>query len=224
VAELLGAYGLNSIESRVVATPADAAEAAASLGFPVALKADGTGIVRKTEAGAVALRLTTATEVEVAAEEMETRLAAEGHPVTRFVVQRMVTDGIEVLVGVTNDQSFGPVVVCGAGGVAAEVTRDLAARITPLTDVDASELVQRLRILPLLSGWRGSPPTDIAALEETLLRVSALVDAHAEIRELDLNPVIVNGEGAWIVDARVRLADAPARSSWPAVGVAGPPA
>jgi len=222
-AELLGAYGLNSVESRVVTTPADAADAAASLGFPVALKADAAGVVHKTEAGAVSLHLATAAEVASAAEEMTTRLAAQQHPVIRFVVQRMVTDGVEMLVGVANDQSFGPVVVCGAGGVTTEVTRDLGARITPLTDVDAAELVEGLRISPLLRGWRGSPPTDVAALEETLLRVSALVDAHAEIRELDLNPVVVNTDGAWIVDARVRVADAPACSSWPAVGVAGPP-
>jgi acyl-CoA synthetase (NDP forming) len=222
IAELLGAYGLESLESRVVASPAEAAEAAESIGFPIALKADAAGIVHKSEAGAVALHLATRAEVASAAQEMAAKLGERGHPIVRFVVQRMVTNGIEMLVGVASDQTFGPVVVCGAGGATAELRRDIGARITPLTDVDAGELVERLRISPLLQGWRGSPPTDVAALEETLLRVSALVEAHAEVRELDLDPVVVNSDGAWIVDARVRIAGAPSRSSWPAVGVAGP--
>jgi acyl-CoA synthetase (NDP forming)/GNAT superfamily N-acetyltransferase len=222
VADVLGAYGLNSIESRIVATPAEAADAARELGLPVALKADARGVVHKTEAGAVALRLDSREAVTEAAHEMSIRLDAENHHVERFVVQRMADDGIEMLVGVSQDSSFGPVIVCGAGGVAAEAMHDLSARITPLTDLDAADLVRTLRVWPLLSGWRGAQPLDVAALEDTLLRVSALVEAHAEIRELDLNPVVVTATGASIVDARVRVQAARPAESWPAVGAPGP--
>lgn len=222
VADVLGAYGLSSIESRIATSPADAAEAATELGFPVALKADAVGVVHKTDAGAVVLRLASPEAVSAAADEMAAALAEAGHPVERFVVQRMAEDGIEMLVGVAHDQSFGPVVVCGAGGVAAEVLQDLSARITPLTNLDAAELVRALRVSPLLLGWRGSQPLAVAALEEMLLRVSALVEAHAEIRELDLNPVVVTATGAVIVDARVRVKAAELPESWPAIGSPGP--
>jgi acyl-CoA synthetase (NDP forming) len=222
VARLLDAYGLHSIESRVVETVAEAVDAAASLGFPVALKADATGVVHKTEAGAVALGLADPADLEAAAREMSARLDAHGHPVERFVVQRMAGDGVEMLVGVVHDPSFGPIAVCGAGGVTAEMVRDISARITPLTDVDAEQMVRELRISRLLLGWRGSPPVDLDALKVLLLRVSALVDAHAEIRELDLNPVVVNATGVSVVDARVSVAASQPRPSWPAIGAAAP--
>lgn len=222
VAEVLGAYGLNSIESRVVSSPAEAGKAAAGLGFPVALKADAEGVVHKTEAGAVALRLGSAQAVTAAAGGMAAALADAGHPVQRYVVQQMAGDGIEMLVGVAHDHSFGPVVVCGAGGVAAELQQDLSARITPLTDLDAAELVRALRVSPLLFGWRGSSALAVPALEETLLRVSALVEGHAEVRELDLNPVVLTVAGAMIVDARVRVEAADIPESWPAIGSPGP--
>jgi acyl-CoA synthetase (NDP forming) len=119
--------------------------------------------------------------------------------------------GVELLMGVVHDDSFGPVVACGAGGVNAELLRDVAVRITPLTDVDAAEVVRSLRMFPLLEGYRGSPPCDVAAVEDVLLRLSALVEGHPEIAELDANPVIASPEGATIVDARVRLALAPPR-------------
>lgn len=223
VADLLDAYGLHSVESRVVETVSEATEAAVSLGFPVALKADAMGIVHKSEADAVVLDLADASEVEGAARRMSAQLGASGHEVERFVVQRMAGDGVEMLIGVAHDQSFGPVVVCGAGGVTAEVVRDLTARVTPLTDVDASQMVRELRISPLLVGWRGSAPVDLDAVEEMLLRVSALVDAHAEIRELDLNPVVVSPTGVSIVDARVCVREAQPRPSWPAIGASLPP-
>jgi acyl-CoA synthetase (NDP forming) len=127
-----------------------------------------------------------------------------------------------MLVGVAHDPSFGPVVVCGAGGVAAEVLRDLDARITPLTDLDARELVGSLRISPLLRGWRGSAPVDVASLEEAILRVGALVETHPEIAELDLNPVIVNAAGACIVDARIRVEEATPPPPWPSLNAPVP--
>ena len=102
----------------------------------------------------------------------------------------MVPDGVELIVGVVHDPSFGPVLACGAGGTTAELIKDVAVRITPVSDLDAKEMLRSLRTFPLLDGYRGAPRCDLAAIEDVLLRVSALVEAHPEIAELDLNPVI----------------------------------
>ena len=137
-------------------------------------------------------------------------LAAEGLTGTGFIVQPMVESGVEMIVGVTHDPVFGPIVVCGAGGVLVELVKDLAVRITPLTQQDAGEMIRSLKTFPLLSGYRGGPRYDVAALEEVVLRVGALVDDIHEIAELDLNPVIVlpEGQGVSVVDARVRVTQA----------------
>jgi acetate---CoA ligase (ADP-forming) len=125
--------------------------------------------------------------------------------------------GVELLVGVVHDESFGPVVACGAGGVNAELQRDVAVRTPPLTDVDAAEMVRSLRTYPLLEGYGGTPRCDVAAVEDVLLRLSALVEGHPEIAELDA-PVIAGPAGATIVDARVCLAPAPPRPLLSALG------
>src|SRR5947207_2647923 len=117
----------------------------------------------------------------------------------------MVTPGVEMLVGVVHDPLFGPVVACGAGGTAVELMKDVAVRITPLTDRDAHDMVRSLATFPLLEGYRGAPPVDVPAVEELLLRVSAMVEAHPEIAEMDCNPVMVTAHGAVVVDARIRL-------------------
>ena len=115
------------------------------------------------------------------------------------------TDGVEMLVGVVHDRLFGPVIACGAGGSAMGRQRDVAVRITPLTDRDADEMIRSLAMLPVLEGAAGTPPVDLAALEELLLRVSAMVEAHPEIVEMDCNPVLVGPESAIVVEARVRI-------------------
>jgi acyl-CoA synthetase (NDP forming) len=203
VAELLACYGIAIAEWRLAGSPEAAGAAAAELGGPVALKAVGPRLVHKTEAHAVRLGLSGAGQVGRAAAELAAALAVEGHAVDGFLVQRMVGDGVELLVGVVNDASFGPVVACGAGGTAVELLKDVAVRITPLTDVDAAEMVRSLATFPLLEGYRGAPKADVAALEDLLLRVSAMVEAHPEIAELDCNPVTVLPDGAVVVDARV---------------------
>jgi acetate---CoA ligase (ADP-forming) len=134
-----------------------------------------------------------------------------------FLVQRQVPDGVEMLVGVVNDPLFGPVVACGAGGVAAELLKDVEVRLTPLTDRDAGEMLRELRTFPLLEGYRGSPAANIDSLEELILRVSALVDTHPELVEMDCNPVMATPEGAVIVDARVRVQPAPPKRPWAGV-------
>jgi acyl-CoA synthetase (NDP forming) len=136
---------------------------------------------------------------------MRAHVLQQGAEFEGFVVQEMVHDGAEMLVGSVADPVFGPVVVVGAGGVTVELTRDVATRVVPLSDVDASEMVRELSTFPLLDGFRGATPKDVAALEDVLLRVAALVDRHPEVLEMDCNPVIVKRHGAVVVDARVRV-------------------
>jgi acyl-CoA synthetase (NDP forming) len=152
-----------------------------------------------------------------AAQEMSRSVEGLGHRVEGFLVQRRVPDGIEMLVGVVNDPLFGPVVACGAGGVTAELLKDVEVRLTPLTDRDAAEMLRALRTYPLLEGYRGAPAADIASLEELMLRVSALVEAHPELVEMDCNPVMATPEGAVIVDARIRVQPAPPARPWAGV-------
>jgi len=205
VAALLSCYGLRLAEWRLARTPTAAGRAAKELGGPVALKAIAPTLVHKTEARGVRLSLTGQARVSAAAQEMAAEVAVAGHTVRRFLVQRMVEGGVEMLVGMVHDPVFGPVVACGAGGVAVELMKDVAVRITPLADLDASAMVRSLATFPLLDGYRGAPKADVAALEDLLLRVSALVENHPEVAEMDCNPVKVLSEGAVIVDARIRL-------------------
>jgi acyl-CoA synthetase (NDP forming) len=164
----------------------------------------------------VRLHLRGAAQVETAAAEMSAQLAAQGQSPTGFVVQAMTQGGVEMLVGVVHDPQFGPVVACGAGGVQVELLRDVSVRLTPLAKEDAAEMIHSLKTYPLLTGFRGAPVCDVAALEEGLLRVSAMVEDLAQIAELDLNPFVVQQQGAAILDARIRVTAVEAR---PLLGV-----
>jgi acetyl coenzyme A synthetase (ADP forming)-like protein len=199
---LLAAIGIRHEPVRRAATVDDAVRLAASLGFPVALKALGPTLLHKTERRAVVLNLADARELRMAAADLESRLGAE---LTGFAVQRMVPGGVEMLVGSVNDPLFGPVVVCGAGGVLAELLADSATRLHPLTVPDAAHMVGELKSARLLRGFRGQPPLDEAALRDALLRLSVLLSMCPEIQELDINPIKVFESGVCAVDARVRV-------------------
>jgi len=137
---------------------------------------------------------------------MATALSARGITPEGFLVQEMVPAGVEMIVGVVHDPQFGPVIACGAGGVLVELLRDVSVRLTPLNAEDAEEMVQSLKTYPLLTGFRGQPAHDAAALQDALLRVSALVEDLPQIVELDCNPIMVLRRGAAVIDARVRVA------------------
>jgi acetyl coenzyme A synthetase (ADP forming)-like protein len=209
VDRLLSCYGLRTARAERAASPEEAGDAAARIGGPVAIKAFGPDIVHKTEVGAVALGLDGPAQTTDAAREMAGRVSDAGLTLEGFLVQEMVQDGVEMLVGVAHDPLFGPVVACSAGGTTVELVRDVAVRVTPITDLDAAEMVRSLRTFPLLEGFRGAPKVDVAALEEVILRVSELVDHHPAVAEMDCNPVMVLPHGALIVDARVRVQEAP---------------
>jgi len=207
VATVLGSYGLPMIEQRWCTTPEEVAEAALAMGGTVALKAGATGIVHKTEAGAVALGVP-APEAGGAASEMLERLEEAGQEVEGFLVQQMAPKGLEMIVGAVHDAHFGPVLACGAGGTMVELLGDVSVRIAPLARTEAEEMVRELRTFPALNGYRGAPPRDLDALVDVILRIGVLVDRLPEIQELDLNPVLVHAEGVSLVDARIRVAKA----------------
>jgi len=136
---------------------------------------------------------------------MTRRIAEHGEQLEGFVVQEMVTGGVEMFVGMTADPEFGPIVACGAGGVTVELIRDVSVRVAPITDLEASDMVRSLATFPLLDGFRGASPKDVRALEDVVLRVSALAVDQPAIVEMDCNPVMVLERGAVVVDARVRV-------------------
>jgi len=216
VADLLACYGLRMVEQRFVRTPDEAAEAARELGGRVALKVIAPTVLHKTEAGGVRLKLHDPDKVRTAAEEMFAKLESEGQSPTGFIVQRMAQAGVEMILGVVHDPQFGPVVACGAGGTQVELLRDVAVRLTPISQLEASEMIRALKTYPLLDGFRGGKRFDVAALEDALLRVSALVDDIPQIAELDCNPFVVTEQGGEILDARVRVASVEPR---PLIGV-----
>jgi acetyl coenzyme A synthetase (ADP forming)-like protein len=203
---VLRCYGIPTVAQRIAATPDDAGRAAEEIGGKIALKAVSVEILHKTELDAVRLNLQGAQEVREAARAMAAALKDGGHPTSAFLVQAMASSGVEMLVGVVQDPQFGPVVACGAGGTLVEVVRDISVRLAPLTRDDASDMIQSLRTYPLLTGFRGRPNADVSALEDVLLRISAIAEDLPQIVEIDCNPLTVQTKGAAVVDVRMRVA------------------
>ncbi len=207
--ELFQAYGIRASAARPAANRGEAAAAAKSVGFPVALKIQSPDVVHKTDVGGVKLNLRTEQEAAQAFDEIRGALS-RAKPGARFegvTVEPMIQGGVETIVGMTRDPSFGPVVLFGLGGVAVELLRDVSLRVAPITDRDAEEMVREIRGFPLLNGYRGAPPSNIPSLIDLLHRVSRLAIDHPEVLELDLNPVVVLPGAAPCValDARLRL-------------------
>jgi len=209
IAELLGCYGIRFVETVVSRTATEAVASALKVGFPVAVKLASSTIVHKTDVGGVVLDINSKSEVKRAFNHIQARLAKIGrqHEMEGVTVQRMVRGGIETIAGMTQDPTFGPIIMFGSGGIYAELIKDVALKLHPLTDLDARELVSSIKMAKLFEGYRGSPPSDIQALEDLLLRLSALVEDIPEVTELDLNPIMVmsQGEGYWVVDARIMV-------------------
>ena len=202
---ILAAYRIPLARAEVVSDPQAAGAFQARIGAPVAVKLATP--VHKAEIGGVALGLGSEQETADAVERMRSSLIERGleDATDQFLVQEMITDGVEMVVGVTHDPSFGPIVITGAGGTHVELLRDVSVRVTPLTDRDVDSMLTNLRMEPLLHGYRGSPPTDIPALKQLLHRINAMVEDLPEIAELDINPVFVRPEGQGVVGADVRL-------------------
>ncbi len=206
---ILRAIGIESAAFEI-ATPEEACAAAERLGYPLVAKAVAPGLLHKSDVGAVILDIESSEDVAAAARTLSERLQAIGMPLDGILLQRQISGGIETLVGVTTDPTFGPLVVCGIGGVLVELMRDVSFRLPPVTEIDAEEMLDKLRARRILDGYRNLPKGDRAALVDVIARISALIELVPEIQELDLNPVKVlePGRGAVVVDGRMRIAPA----------------
>jgi acyl-CoA synthetase (NDP forming) len=204
--ELLSAFGIATAPVRMARDEEGAVSAARELGFPVAVKAVGPTLLHKTEVGGVRLSLADENAVREACRALRGEL---GERLTDILVQAMVSGGVEVIAGVTYDPTFGPLILYGSGGVFVELLSDVAFRLHPLTDRDAAALLEDVKATALLRGFRGAPRADEGALTEMLLRISALVEAFPQVREMDLNPVKVLRKGLRVLDARVRVGRPP---------------
>jgi len=206
---LLDCYGIRLAETRFARTADEAMALAAGMGFPVTVKLASTTITHKTDVGGVMLDLKSEGEVRQAFQQIESGLRRMGRrkEMDGVIVQPMVKEELETIVGVTQDPSFGPLMMFGSGGIYAELIGDVVVRLHPLTDLDAREMVGSVKMAKLFAGYRGSPPSDVDALAELLLRLSALIGDVPQIAELDLNPVKVmpRGEGYRVVDSRIML-------------------
>ena len=193
-ADLLSCYGVPLVATMAAPSEQEAVAAAAQLGGPVVLKAEAEGLVHRAGAGAVRVDLRTPAEV---AEGYRTLAAGFGPRPQRVLVQPMLAGGVEVMIGVVQEPVFGPLVVLGSSA-AAEVHGDQVARLTPLTDADAEEMINSVRAAPLLAGDRGTPPADTTGLADALLRVSRLADDLPEVSELNLDPVVARPDGVLV--------------------------
>ena len=206
--QVLEEAGVPVSPARLATTKEAAAKVADQLGYPIVLKIVSPQITHKSDVGGVALNLSSGDEVASAfdrivasAKQHEPNATIDG-----VAVQRMEPQGIEVIVGMTKDPQFGPVLMFGLGGVLVEVLKDVAFRIVPLTERDARQMVHEIKGYPLLEGYRGHEPADVAKLEQLLLTVSRFIETHPEVAELDLNPVFAYADRALAVDARIVLA------------------
>ncbi len=205
--QLLAAAGLNVTETRLATSADEAAAHAAELGYPVALKVVSDTITHKTDVGGVELGIADEAALRSAWDAIHDRVAtaAPGASLQGLSVQPMAEAGAEVILGITQDQQFGPVLMFGLGGVFVEVLKDVAFRIVPLEPRDASEMIREIQGFPILEGVRGQPAANLEAIESMLLQLSEFAEANPEIAELDLNPVFARPDGAVAVDARILL-------------------
>jgi acyl-CoA synthetase (NDP forming) len=206
--QLLEEAGIPVIPARLATSREQAMALAAEVGFPAVLKVVSEDLPHKSDVGGVQLGLADAAAVGAAYDRImdSVRVARPDARIEGVSVQRQARPGTEVIVGMTKDPQFGPVLMFGLGGVLVEVLKDVAFRIVPLEPRDAREMVREIKGFPLLEGYRGGEPADLDALEALLLKVSDFVERHPAIDELDLNPVFAYRDGVVAVDARIILA------------------
>jgi acyl-CoA synthetase (NDP forming) len=209
--QLLEQAGVPVSPARLARTKDEAAKMADEIGYPVVLKIVSPQITHKSDVGGVELNLASRDDVAAAFERIvaSVKQHAPNATVEGVALQRMEKPGIEVIVGMTKDPQFGPVMMFGLGGVLVEVLKDVAFRVVPLEERDALQMIEEIKGYPVLEGYRGHDPADVTKLRELLLQVSRFIEANPDVEELDLNPVFAYKDGAIAVDARVVLAATP---------------
>ncbi len=205
--ELLKQAGVSVVETKLVTSREEAISISRQFGFPVVLKIASPDVVHKSDAGGVKLGLKTSRQVGKAYDDILGAIRKK-YPEAKIQgvsVQKMARPGVEVIIGMSKDAQFGPVLMFGLGGILVEILKDVSFRIVPLAKRDAREMIREIKGYPLLEGYRGQEPVDVANLEELILKVSSFVEQHPEVKELDLNPIFAYSDGAVAVDARVIL-------------------
>lgn len=205
--QIISEEGIGVVETELAQSKKEAISIAKKMGFPVALKIVSPEIIHKSDSGGVRLDLKTATEVgrvysELVATAKQNEPKAKIHGVS---VQKMSPAGVEIIMGMSKDAQFGPVLMFGLGGVFVEVLKDVSFRIVPIVRRDAKQMIEEIKGYPLLQGYRGQEPANITALEDTLLKLSSFIEQTPEIKELDINPMFAYSNGVMAVDARIIL-------------------
>jgi len=200
-------YGIPVTKFKLAKSKQEAMKFANEIGYPIVLKIASPDIIHKFDVGGVMLNLKNQAEVKDAYNQIlaNVKRHKSDAKIIGIVVQEMAAPSTEVIVGATKDPQFGPALMFGLGGIFVEVLKDVTFRIAPITEEDAREMITEVKTYPILKGYRGQPPADIEAIVKILLNTSKLVMAHQEIKELDLNPIIVYERGAKTVDARIIL-------------------
>ena len=205
--QILMQAGINCTDTRLAATEEAAVKLSEQFGYPVVLKVSSVDITHKSDAGGVKVNLKDKAAVEQAYDDIMASCTAKypNADIEGISVQGMAKAGTEVIIGMTKDPSFGPVLMFGLGGVFVEVLKDVAFRIIPIEKSDAEEMINEIKGKKILEGYRGQEPADVASLRQMLLKLSDFVDATPEIEEIDMNPVFSYKDGAVVVDARIIL-------------------
>ena len=204
---LLKKAGIPVVEAKLARSKKEAISISNELGFPVVLKISSTDVVHKSDSGGVRLGLANATQVGKAYNEIVSSIK-QAYPkahIEGVSVQPMAPPGVEVIVGMSKDAQFGPVLMFGLGGILVEVLKDVSFRIIPVTTRDAREMIREIKGYPVLEGYRGQQPASIPALEKLIVKVSQFVEKNPHIKELDLNPIFAYPDKAVAVDARIIL-------------------
>jgi len=205
--ELLKKAGIPVVEAKLSRSKKEAISISKEMGFPVVLKISSPDVIHKSDSGGVKLGLANATQVGKAYSEIisSVKQAYPEAQIEGVSVQPMAPPGVEVIVGMSKDPQFGPVLMFGLGGILVEVLKDVSFRIVPVTERDAREMIREIKGYPLLEGYRGQKPASIPALEKLIGKVSQFVEKNPQIKELDLNPIFAYPDKAVAVDARIIL-------------------
>lgn len=205
--EFLRRAGIPVVATKLARSKREALSIGKEMGFPVVLKICSHDVVHKTDSGGVRLGLANAAQVGRAYSEIASSVR-QAYPEARIQgvsVQSMAPPAVEVIVGMSKDPQFGPVLMFGLGGILVEVLKDVSFRIVPVSERDAGEMVREIKGYPILKGYRGQKPASIPALEKLIVKVSQFVEKNPQIEELDLNPVFAYPDKAVAIDARIIL-------------------
>ncbi len=203
--KLLEQAGIPVNDTRLARTKGEAVSLSREIGFPVALKIVSPDVVHKSDAGGVKVGLTNTAQVQKAYTEIIASVKEKlpGAIIEGISVQKMARPGVEIIIGVTEDDQFGPVIMFGLGGIWVEVIKDVVFRVVPVSAWDADEMVREIKGFAVLQGYRGQEAVDVSFLAKLITRISEFIEKNPRVKELDINPLIAYGDGAVAVDARI---------------------